>query len=56
MGTAIGDKGHCSSEIKERLAQTGIHFIARARENMKNGNTEEEKTFSSSAVWWNVFS
>jgi hypothetical protein len=43
MGTAIGDKGHCSSEIKERLAQTGIRFNARARENMKNGNTEEEK-------------
>jgi transposase len=43
IGTAIGDKGYCSAQVKERLAQDGLRFVTHARRNMKNGNTEEEK-------------
>jgi transposase len=43
IGTAIGDRGYCSSQVKKRLAQKGLRFITHARKNMKNGNTKEEK-------------
>jgi hypothetical protein len=43
MGTAIGDNGYCSMPLREQLARSGVKFIAHARKNMKNGNTEEEK-------------
>jgi transposase len=43
IGTAIGDKGYCSSKVKERLAKSGLRFIAHARKNMKNMNSNEEK-------------
>jgi hypothetical protein len=43
IGTAIGDKGYCSNQVRERLNQAGLRFITPARTNMKNGNTEEEK-------------
>jgi hypothetical protein len=42
-GTAIGDKGYCSSKIRERLAKSGMRLITTARRNMKSKNTEEEK-------------
>lgn len=43
MGTAIGDKGYCSQQLKTRLAERGLQFITPARRNMKNKNTLEEK-------------
>ncbi|MDR2677113.1 MAG: transposase [Puniceicoccales bacterium] len=43
IGTAIGDKGYCSSQVRERLERAGLRFVAPARTNMKNRNTEEEK-------------
>jgi hypothetical protein len=43
METAIGDKSQCSTSLRERLAKTGMRFIAHTRRNMKKGNTAEEK-------------
>jgi hypothetical protein len=40
MGTAIGDKGYCSQQLKARLAKTGLRLIAHARKNMKNGEKQ----------------
>ncbi|MDR2677627.1 MAG: transposase [Puniceicoccales bacterium] len=43
IGTAIGDKGYRSSQVRERLERAGLRFITPARTGMKNRNTEEEK-------------
>jgi IS5 family transposase len=43
IGTAIGDKGYRSSQVRERLEYAGLRFITPARTGMKNRNPEEEK-------------
>jgi hypothetical protein len=42
-GTAIGDKGYCSQQLKTRLAKTALRLIAHARKNMKKGETRQKK-------------
>ena len=41
-GTAIGDRGYCSCAMRKRLAENGLDFIARAKSNMHEQNTEKE--------------
>ncbi|MDR2677795.1 MAG: hypothetical protein LBB26_04555 [Puniceicoccales bacterium] len=41
IGTAIGDKCHSSSQVRNRLKQVGLRFITPAR--TKNRNTEKGK-------------
>jgi transposase len=42
MGTAIGDKGYVSEELRIKLKNRGMNFIVRARKNMKMQNSDEE--------------